>query len=120
MERNIYSNLKPQDRGRIIGLYEAGHKKTEIANIIGCNRHTVSLWIKKYEEGGMDSLKDHRKNNKRPKKTTEQDQEIIEAVNEHPFEAAANVLRDRNLNISERTVRRRLNAANVQQRKKLH
>lgn len=83
MERNIFANLSTADRGRIVGLYEGGHNKAEIARIVGCSRQTVALWVKKHEEGGMGNLQDHRKNNRGPQKTTpEQNEDIIRAVDE--------------------------------------
>lgn len=101
-------------RGKIIGLYTAGHTKQEIAHIIGCSKKTVALWIRKHEEQGVNSLQDHRKNNKCPQKTTpEQNEEMVQTMDQNPFAGAATVIRNMNLDISVRTVRRRLNAANV-------
>lgn len=115
MDRNnIFANISTQDRGKIIGLHQAGYNKTEIANLVGCTRQTVALWVRKHEEGGMANLRDHRKNNKGPQKTTpEQNQEIVRAVDENPFDAVENILRNRNINICGQTIRRRLRAANV-------
>ncbi|EFN72223.1 hypothetical protein EAG_12628, partial [Camponotus floridanus] len=99
-------------RGKIIGLHEAGYNKTEIANMVGCTRQTAALWIKKHEERGMANLQDHRKNNKKPQKTIpEQNQEIIRAVDENPFDSVINILRNKNINICAQTIRRRLRAA---------
>lgn len=62
----------------------------------------------------MANLQDHRKNNKRPQKTTpEQNQEIIRAVDENPFASVINILRNRDINICAQTIRRRLRAAKV-------
>jgi len=59
-------------------------------------------------------LQDHRKNNRRPQKTTpEQNEEIVQAMDQNPFDGTATVIRNINLNISVGTVRRRLNAAHV-------
>lgn len=79
----------------------------------------MSLWIRKREEEGMENLKDHRKHNSRPKKKQRWNKIkklLVEAIDEHPFEAAVTVLHNRDLNISTRIVRRRLNAANVHSR----
>jgi len=58
---------------------------------MGCNRRTVALWIKKHEEGGINSLQDHRKNNRRPQKTTpEQNEEIVQAMDQNPFDCYCN------------------------------
>jgi len=54
------------------------------------------------------------KNNRRPQKTTpEQNEEIVQAIDQNPFDGTATVMRNINLNISVRTVRRRLNAAHI-------
>jgi len=42
---------------------------------VGCSRQTVALWITKYEEGGVNNLRDYHKNNKVPQKTTQQENE---------------------------------------------
>ena len=117
MERNgrhPFANLSESQRGQIIGLYEAGEGRQSIADIVGCSKKTVSVWIGKYEEGGHETLKDHKKYNARLKKTLpEQDEEIVQFIDANPFVSAAAVLNDNNIPISERTVRRRLNAAKI-------
>ncbi|XP_011687429.1 PREDICTED: uncharacterized protein LOC105449744 [Wasmannia auropunctata] len=114
---NIFANLNVTDRGKIIGLHEAGLNISQIALTMGITRRTAALWITKYEEAGMNNLKDHRKNNRAPQKTTlEDNEEIVRAIDENPFNAAATVLQNRNLNISVNTVGRRLKTANVHSR----
>jgi len=54
---------------------------------------TVALWITKYEEGGVNHLRDHRKNNRAPQKTISQEnEEIVRAMDKNPFDAAATEL----------------------------
>jgi len=49
-----------------------------------------------------------------PQKTIfEQNEEIVQAMDQNPFDGAATVIRNINLDISVRTVRRRLNAAHI-------
>ena len=40
----------------------------EVAQQVGCNIKTVELWKRKYRELDPNRLKDHRKQNRRPKK----------------------------------------------------
>ena len=68
MNRNLYTNLNPEDRGRIINLHNVGSTRTVIARIISYNRNIILLWVRKYEESGMENLKDHRKIIIAPKK----------------------------------------------------
>jgi len=49
-----------------------------------------------------------------PLKTiSEQNEEIVQAMDRNPFDGTATVIRNRNLDISVRIVRRRLNAAHI-------
>lgn len=112
MQRNIFANLSEGDRGRIIGLYESGGRRSDIVQTVGCSERTVDRWITKHRAEG--TLKDHRKNNTRPRKTTaQQDQNIVQLVDENPFSAAATVLRNNTFSISVCTVKRRLKSAKV-------
>lgn len=84
---------------------------------MGCSIKTVALWIRKHADGRTENLKDHRKNNHAPQKTTvEQNEELIRAVDENPFDPVVNVIRNRGLNICAETARRRLRAAGVHYR----
>ncbi|XP_043267671.1 nucleolar transcription factor 1-B-like [Venturia canescens] len=108
-ERNIFSNYRPSVRGRIVGLHRAGSTRQQIREELGCNIKTVNLWINKYEAGGDGALKDHRKNNKRPLKTTpDEDVRLCEAVEATPFTTIAAPLQESGVDISVSTARRRL------------
>lgn len=52
----------------IVGLYESGVKKSDIAQTVGCSERIVGRWITKHR--AEETLKDHRKNNARPRKTS--------------------------------------------------
>ena len=118
MERiNIYANLSQADRGQIIALYQVGLSKQDISQIVGCNRKTVTLWINKFNEGGLAALEDHRKYNTGPRKSTpEQDEDIIMRVIANPFDSVEAMPNNGNVDISERSMRRRLNAATIRSR----
>ena len=76
--RNNFANYSEATPGRIAGLTEQDLSAREVAQQVGCNIKTVELWRRKFRELGPDGLKDHRKQNKRPKKMTpEQDTQIL-------------------------------------------
>lgn len=111
--RNPFANYSEGARGRIVGLSEQGLSAREVAQV-GCNIKTVELWRRKYRELGPDGLKDHRKQNRRPKKTTpEQDAQIINVVAENPFKGAEHVIPEIGIDISKATVIRRLKTAGL-------
>lgn len=113
-ERNIFANYHPSVRGQIIGMHSAGMPQHEICNRIGCNRKTVSLWIRRHAEGGTNALVDHRKKNKRPLKTTpEEDVELCEYVEDNPFTTIPEALETTGIPICVNTARSRLKSVGV-------
>lgn len=105
-------NLCPEIRGRIVGQWQAGRTVAEIAAAIPCSVKTVRRWIQRFIDGGDHALHDHRHNNRGPRKTrAEEDEAIVAAVAEQPFGSVQEALNAANVQISERTARRRLNAA---------
>ncbi|CAG5090518.1 Similar to Transposable element Tcb1 transposase (Caenorhabditis briggsae) [Cotesia congregata] len=96
-------------RTKIISLYVAGYKKSEIVKETGCQLNTVSKWIKKYSEFGKDGLIDNRCKNKRKRKTTrDEDEELYRAAKENNFNSCKSFADRANLNISQSTISRRL------------
>lgn len=99
------------DRGRIIGLWEAGCTSRAIAEELGLHRSTVYKWISRWQEEGSVSTKPR---SGRPKVTTpEQDEAIVERVRERPLTPVVKHTNDLGLACSYSTVRRRLHAAKV-------
>ena len=43
-------------RAQIVLWYHEGHRKTEIAKMSGASRPTIDLWLRRYEEYGLDGL----------------------------------------------------------------
>lgn len=43
-------------RAQIVLWYHEGHRKTEIARMSGASRPTIDLWLRRYEEYGLDGL----------------------------------------------------------------
>ena len=76
-------------RARIVLAMMAGLKKKEIAEKLGTSRPTVYLWIKRYQEGGIEAiLNDASRPGRLPKITEEKEKEIVEAtLNTLPKEA---------------------------------
>ncbi|XP_043285715.1 uncharacterized protein [Venturia canescens] len=113
-ERNWFANYLPSVRGRIVGMDEAGLNQTEIQAALGYNKKTVKLWIDKFRAGGHQALSDHRKNNKRPLKTTgEEDVRLCQAAENHPFMTIAAALNETGIDISVSTFRRRLKSVGL-------
>jgi len=105
-------NLCPEIRGRIIGQWQAGRTVAQIAAAIPCSEKTVRRWIQRFTKGGDHALRDHRRNNRGPRKTrTEEDKRIIAAIVEQPFGTVQEAVNAANVQVSERTARRRLNEA---------
>ncbi|XP_077265173.1 uncharacterized protein LOC143899075 [Temnothorax americanus] len=51
-------------RGRIIGLWEGGMSANDIAHRIGCSKVSVQTLIKRFQEEGIEGLKDKKKMSK--------------------------------------------------------
>lgn len=112
-ERNAFANYPPSVRGEIVGLHRAGMSQREIRGRVGCNKKTVSLWIRR-ANGGTNALSDHRKNNKRPLKTTpEQDVQLCEYVEGNPFTTIPEALEATGIPISVNTALSRLKSVGI-------
>lgn len=61
MEIRDARKIKPEElyerRKQAVMLYRRGHKRCEIAPIVGVSAYTVGQWIKAWEEGGQAALK---------------------------------------------------------------
>jgi transposase len=67
-------------RAKIVLKLLDGVKKKHIAEQLGTSRPTVSLWIKRYESGGVEAiLRDAPRPGLKPKVTEENEKEIVEA-----------------------------------------
>lgn len=93
-----------------------------IAKMISCNRATVVRWLKRWDE--TKGLSDRERTGRRRITTEQQDQTIINSINEGMdkgiiSEEAQEQLANENINVSARTVRRRLNEAGFKYMKPL-
>lgn len=82
--------------------------------VVGCSERTMQRYRQAYNERGVEGLTDGRSNNRTPRRTTEaQDAAMVAAMRANSFNAATHVLQDLDLNISARTVRRRMHEAGL-------
>ena len=111
--------LSNVEKARAIGQIEAGVPQKDVAALFGVSPGTISKWKAKFQETG--DVKD-RPRSGRPKKTTEQEDHFI----------TLSALRNRRLSsrnlqarfarrydtwVSDQTIRNRLHAANLHERK---
>jgi transposase len=113
-------SLKEKDKYKIIILHELGYTYSSIAREMKVNRATVIKWIKKYK---LDGNIDRKEGSGRPHKTTtEDDNKIINLIKTNKYATAdkiKNKLDEDNINISKRTVIRRLNQNGFKYKKPL-
>lgn len=89
----------------------------QIAGALNCSMATVRLWVNKHRQGGFEALKDHRKFNSRPRKTTlEQDELINEYFSNDPFSTAARFVDLVNAEVCAGTIISRLHEMHIRSR----
>jgi transposase len=106
--------LNEANRGKIIGMVEAGVGVTAIARELEVDRSTIYRWIKRYREGDQ-TLKTRPKSG-RPRCTTRhQDEEVQQYSLDQPLLAggAAVIKRQLRMDCSSSTIRRRLHEAGI-------
>ncbi|EZA50537.1 hypothetical protein X777_10730 [Ooceraea biroi] len=105
----MFKNLCPEVRGRIVGQWQAGRSVADIAADIPCSTKTVRTWIQRYAEGG-----DHALHDRRPRRTTrDEDENLVASMQQRPFGTVAEAIQTADVDISDRTARRRLNEAGL-------
>src|SRR5713226_7049337 len=67
-------------RYQAVRLYSQGYGVLEICQITGCNRTSLMEWWRKYREGGLERLQDHRGGPVRSKLSPEQVKEVEEKL----------------------------------------
>lgn len=81
LKRN--SNLG--ERAKYILLLDMGKKVSEIAEHFGRNKHTIRLWIKRYQTNGIAGLEDDLPPGRPDKKTSLVINELEDLLNEEPI-----------------------------------
>jgi transposase len=75
--RTVQARLR--DRARICWLSHQGQRVAAIQSALGIADGTVRLWITRFNEGGLDGLRDRRRGGRPATYTTEQVGELIAA-----------------------------------------
>lgn len=98
--------LTLEERAAIIALHKIGKLNKQIAELIPCSENTVSLWVNRWQE--ENSLGDKERQG-RPRCTDEEiDEQIEEFADEKVRVTPKDIVRELELPVSARTVRRRL------------
>jgi transposase len=71
-------------RARIVLLRSEGHKEEKIAADIGVSINTVSLWSRRFEEKGLDGLKDAPGRGRKPWLAPEKIRKVVTEVTQPP------------------------------------
>lgn len=71
-------------RARIVLLRAAGRREAEVAEEIGTSINTVSLWSKRFEENGLEGLKDRAGRGRKPWLAPEKIQKVVTQVTQPP------------------------------------
>jgi transposase len=95
------------ERAAIITLHGIGWTGRDIAQEIHCSENTVSLWLKRWEE--TRSLEDSQRSGRPRCPTDDTDQDIMLHSDSHVTDVPKDIIRALGLDVSARTVRRRLN-----------
>jgi len=69
--------LSEINRGRIIGMWEAGLSSEDIAQRIPCTPQSVRKWISRYRIEGEAGLIDKRKNSRRSRSTIAEENMVL-------------------------------------------
>jgi len=95
------------ERAAVLTLHNIGWTRQDIAHELHCSENTVSLWMNRWTE--THSLEDGERSG-RPRCTTDDtDQDIMLHSDAHVTENPKDILRELELDVSARTIRRRLN-----------
>ena len=99
--------LTTVERAAIVTLHQLGWTGQDIAHTLKCSENTVSLWVNRWRD--EHSVADADRSG-RPRCTTDDtDQDIMLHSDAHVTDNPKDIVRTLNLDVSARTVRRRLN-----------
>lgn len=77
------------ERAEIIVLWSEGSSITEVAQRLNVTRHTVSKWIRRYYEGGIDGLRDEARSGRPQVYGDECLDTILDVISRDPKEVGA-------------------------------
>jgi transposase len=111
--RDVDSHLPlgEKERAAIVTLHQAGWTGKDIAELLKCNEHSVSLWLNRFED--ENSLSNHARSGRPHSLDKEASHSIIQFSGEHHTAEPKDIRRELQLPASSRTVRRELNAAGL-------
>jgi len=102
-------SARVRNRAHAILLSSKGYSIDEISDICDIFRNTVSLWISRWEENGLESLYDKPRSGAPPKLTESEIEVVKKIINEHPHSPKiilSNIHKKLNKTISISTLKR--------------
>jgi transposase len=102
----IHTHLSTERRWMIICLHKLKRDDAAIASEVACDVRSVRHWIRHYQQHG--NVDDLRRSGRKRKTTTEQDEQIVEAAKRIKFTTPRRLKRKLGLDVSSRTIDRRL------------
>jgi transposase len=98
--------LTEVERAAVVTLHGLGWTGRDIAQVIKCSENTVSLWVTRWRD--QRSVEDAERSG-RPRATSDEvDQDIMQYSDAHVTDTPRDIVRTLELDVSARTVRRRL------------
>ena len=80
------ASVREVERARIIEFASQGKRVAEIAATLDCDRRTVRLWVKRFNDTGLDGLVDDPRSGHPPTYTSEQVGEVLAAALSKPLD----------------------------------
>jgi transposase len=103
--------LEEKERAAIVALHQVGWTGKDIAELLKCNEHTVSLWLNRFED--ENSLSNHPRSGRPHSLDKEASNSITQFSGEHHTAEPKDIRRELQLPVSARTIRRELNTADL-------
>jgi transposase len=104
------SHLSEHERVAIVTLWKIGKNREEIAQMIPCNLNTIGHWIRRWQHDH--SVEDNEGRGRKPKEP-DATPAIIVAAEQEPKTTPKQLKRELQLDVSARTIRRRLDEAGL-------
>jgi len=102
----LHTHLSTERRWSIVLLHKMKRDEAAIANEVACDVRSVRHWINHYQQYG--NVDDLRRSGRKRKTTTEQDEQIVSAAKRIKFTTPRRLKRKLGLDVSSRTIDRRL------------
>ena len=103
--------MQDVEKEQVIRLFKEGRRKSEIANVLGFDRSTISKFLKRFEE--KESIENNQRSG-RPKSMTSQDHQLFGLIKKDRRQTLHDITTDFDRvtpnPVSTRTVQRRLHS----------